>query len=472
MAYSFKLPYGLRKEGDEEMLLHISEIQPHESGLRCNCVCPSCGERLQAKLPKTKEDFTPRFAHHNADTCDYATETAIHIKAKEIIEKAKHMIIPSVIADYRGLTKEVSPERKVNFDRVVLERRVQDIIPDILAYKEDRPLIIEIKITHGIDDIKLEKIENLGISTIEIDLSDMDTNFDPDFLYNEIILSTENKYWVYNTVEEREKVNLKEEYLKILKKQQEEERKAEEKRKWIEKRNEERREGKVERIKQLLDESYQEQLKQEWSKEFYKDPIWVKAANGMSITPRNIPEHLNLEVPGEIVFGCDRRVWQAYIFYRYVNNKVKIFKEKTYPISVKRIQQNIKEDFKGRLIYDLAYTKDIEGYQNIPDLTEVIYEYLKRLEKFGYLEEHPSGHPFYAKFEILDPDSIYEMRFVPTKLPEYKSIESLIYKKDWLRCKEFIEEILVKYGKEDNMEYFTPLATLYNGITRKIDNSN
>ena len=399
MAYSFKLPYGLRKEGNEETLLHISEIQPHESGLRCNCVCPSCGERLQAKLPKTKENFTPRFAHHNADTCDYATETAIHIKAKEIIEKVKHMIIPSVIANYRGLTKEVSPERKVNFDRVVLERRVQDIIPDILAYKEDRPLIIEIKITHGIDDIKLEKIENLGISAIEIDLSDMDTNFNPDFLYNEIILSTENKYWVYNTVEEREKVNLKEEYLKILKKQKEEERKAEEKRKWIEKRNEERREGKVERIKQLLDESYQEQLKKEWSKEFYKDPIWVKAANGMNITPRNIPEHINLEVPGEIVFGCDRRVWQAYIFYRYVNNKVKIFKEKTYPISVKRIQQNIKEDFKGRLIYDLAYTKDIEGYQNIPDLTEVIYEYVKRLEKFGYLEEHPSGHPFYAKFE-------------------------------------------------------------------------
>lgn len=86
MSYASKLPYGLRKEGDSEVLLHISEILPHESGLRCNCVCPSCGERLQAKLPKTKEDFTPRFAHHNAETCDYATETALHLKAKEIIE--------------------------------------------------------------------------------------------------------------------------------------------------------------------------------------------------------------------------------------------------------------------------------------------------------------------------------------------------------------------------------------------------
>lgn len=40
----------------------------------------------KTELPKTKEDFTPRFAHHNADTFDYATETAINIKAKEIIE--------------------------------------------------------------------------------------------------------------------------------------------------------------------------------------------------------------------------------------------------------------------------------------------------------------------------------------------------------------------------------------------------
>ena len=467
MAYSFKLPYGLRKEGDVEILLHISEIDPHQSGLKCNCVCPNCGERLQAKLPKTKEDFTPRFAHHNADTCDYATETALHMKAKEIIEKAKQIVLPKVIADYNGLFKEVSPEREITFDRVVLERRVGNVIPDILAYKNDRPLMIEITITHGIDDIKFEKIEKLGISTLEIDLSDMDTNFDPEFLYNEIILSTKNKYWVYNLVEEKEKEKLEEEYLKLLEQEKEDQRKAEEKKKRLEKLNEEKRKGKAERVAQLLDPNHQNKLKQEWGKEFYKDPIWIKAAKGMNILASNIPEYINVEIPGEIVFGCDRRVWQAYIFYRYINKKVKLFRENTFPISVKRIQENVKEDFKGRLIYDLLYLKDLDGYKNVPDLTQVIYDYLKRLEGFGYLEEEPSGHIFYAKFIILDPDSVYEMRFVPTSMPEYKRLEDLMKKNDWIECRKLIQELLIEYNQSNQMEYFSALVNLFDSLVSR-----
>lgn len=230
--------------------------------MRCNCVCPNCGERLQAKLPKTKEDFTPRFAHHNADTCDYATETALHMKAKEIIEREKRMIIPSVVAYYNNLSKEVSPEREVSFDRVVLESRVGNVIPDILTYKEERPLMIEITITHGIDDEKFEKIEKLGISTLEVDLSDMDTNVDPEFLRNQIIDSLDSKFWVYNAVVEKEKESLKDEYLQILKKEEEAQKKAEKKRKRLEKFHEEQRRGKAERIEKLLDSNYQEELRQ------------------------------------------------------------------------------------------------------------------------------------------------------------------------------------------------------------------
>lgn len=464
LAYSFKLPYGLRKEGNKETLIHISEINPLESGLKCNCVCPSCGERLQAKLPKTKEDFTPRFAHHNSDTCAYATETAIHMKAKEIIENAKHIMLPRVVADYKGLFKEVSSERVVEFDRIVLEKRVEDIIPDILAYKDEHALMIEITITHGIDDEKLKKIERIGISTIEIVLSDMDTNFDPDFLYKEIIHNTKNKYWVYNTLEIKERETLKEQYLVIQRNKQEEERRAEEMRKWIKKQNEVRREGKAERINQLLDLNNQVQLKQRWSKEFYKDPIWLNAAKGMSVTPRNIPEYINVEVPGEIVFGCDRRVWQAYIFYRYVYNKVNLFRENTYPTTIKRIIKNIKEDFRRRLIWDLVYLKDVNGYNDVPDLTKVIYDYLKKLEGFGYLTEEPAGNIFYSKFIILDPKSVYEMRFIPTSMPEYKKIESMMKNCEWQKCRDLIIELLIKYEQCNQQDYYNALAYLFDSI--------
>ena len=79
MSYSYKLPYGLRKLDDKEFLVHISEIKPHESGLKCNCVCPSCGERLQAKLPKTREDYTPRFAHNNSDPRDSSNDQHLQL---------------------------------------------------------------------------------------------------------------------------------------------------------------------------------------------------------------------------------------------------------------------------------------------------------------------------------------------------------------------------------------------------------
>ena len=464
MTYTFKLPYGLRKEGKVERLLHISEILPHESGLRCNCVCPNCGERLQAKLPKTKEDFTPRFAHHNADSCDYATETALHMKAKEIIEKEKRIVIPSVVAFYNNLSKEVSPKRVVSFDRVVLERRVGNVIPDILAYKEDRPLMIEITITHGIDDEKFERIKNLRISTLEINLSDMDTAFDPEFLKNQIIDGTDNKYWVFNTVEEKEKERLKEKYLQILEREEEAQKKEEEKRKRFEKFREEKRKGKTDRIEKVLNSNYQEELRQTWEKALLSDPIWIKASKGMNISAQTVPEYINVEIPGEIVFGCDRRVWQAYIFYRYVNNKVKLFRDKTYPISVKRIQQNVKEEFKGRLNYDLVYMKDVAGYDDVPDLTQVIYDYLKKLEVYGYLLELEAGHIFYSRFIVLDPDSVYEMRFVPTSMPEYKKIESLMKNLEWDGCKELIKELLLKYSQKDYPEYFDALAYLFDCV--------
>jgi Holliday junction resolvase len=60
----------------------------------------------------------------------------------------------------------------------LLEKRIENLRPDLYAFKGKTPLIIEIKYSHGIDRVKMEKIKKLGISTLEIDLSDMDINFE------------------------------------------------------------------------------------------------------------------------------------------------------------------------------------------------------------------------------------------------------------------------------------------------------
>lgn len=456
-SYTLKLPYGLR----EEKLIHISEILPHESGLNCNCVCPHCGMVLQAKLPRTKEDFTARFAHHNADTCQYATETAIHMKAKEIIDAAKYIVLPEVTAFYNGIQKLVCKETEITFDRVELEYRIDNIIPDVVAYKDDRPLLIEIKITHGIDDIKLEKIKALGISAIEIDLSDMDTNFNPDILYQEVITKTDRKMWVYNVIEERAVEKLRREFEE---KQEKERRKKEA----LQKAEEEKRINRIQKVKQLTDNKYQQEIRRKWANEFYNNLIWKKHAGWMNISKDTIPVYLNLEIPGDFVFGCDRRVWQTFIFQNFIHEKVKRFKDNTYPISVKRILETVKKEFKSSLIYDLVYLKDIEEeLRDVPDLTNVVYSYLKRVEEFGYLSEIPAGHIYHSRFIILDPNSVYEVRMVPSNIPEYDTIVDYLERRDWTGCKKYLTKLLIKYSQLNHYEFSNALGSLFNTIAEK-----
>ena len=465
--YVVKLPYGLRQEGGSERLVHISEIIPSESGLRCRCVCPSCGVRLQAKLPKTRKDFTPRFAHHRGDECEYAVETALHLKAKEIIEEEKQLHLPSVIASYEHLTKEVTKARMVTFDYVILEHRVDDIRPDILAYKHQRPLMIEVKVTHGIDKVKYAKIVKLDISTLEIDLSSVESTFDPDWLRNQIIHATDNKQWVYNTLAEKERAVLKQTYQQQLQEEALAEQKAEEQKQRLEKINAAKRQEKAKRIEALLDPAYQATLRQTWAKTFEADPLWKIASNGMNLSSRKIPEYLNIPIPGEIVFGCDRRVWQSYLFYRHIYNKIALFKDQTYPVSVKYIQKKVKTEFKDRLLFDLVYTKDIPDYRGVPDLTQVIYHYLKKVEEYGYLRERESGHPYYAKFTIQDLSGASQMRTIPSSLPEYAQLASFIRQAQWEDCIEFIQDLLVQYQQSGQIDYFDRLIPLFNWVVER-----
>jgi hypothetical protein len=83
------------------------------------------------------------------------------------------------------------------------ESRTGSITPDILAYSHGLPLIIEIRVTHEVDEIKLSKIRHLGISAIEIDLSSISRNFPPEALTDAIINSTKNKKWLFNAKAEK-----------------------------------------------------------------------------------------------------------------------------------------------------------------------------------------------------------------------------------------------------------------------------
>ena len=188
--------FALDEDGEVK---HIDEVA---RGEKCKCI--ACGERLIAK----KGDRRLRihhFAHAPGVDCEYGYESSLHLAAKSILEKVDKFIIPSIYVHFPLSNKEpilVQEETKIEISKVILEKRLSNVIPDIVICSGDKELFVEIFVTHRVDDEKLQKIKKEKISTIEIDLSDVDRSISLDELKSVLVTETDKKTWVYNAKEE------------------------------------------------------------------------------------------------------------------------------------------------------------------------------------------------------------------------------------------------------------------------------
>ncbi len=185
-----KLPFGLR----DGALMHISDV---DSGLKCGCICPACGCQLMAKKGTEK---THHFAHHNAPECTHSLESALHLYAKQIIERRRVLVIPAYCKhiDGHGWSK-LSDEKTIKIDKVYLEKKLGDFIPDVIVETKGHRLLIEIAVTHFIDETKFYSILSADISTIEIDLSPLRKNgFNKDAIKAAVVDGLMGKRWIYN----------------------------------------------------------------------------------------------------------------------------------------------------------------------------------------------------------------------------------------------------------------------------------
>jgi len=185
-----KLPFGLR----DGVLVHISDVA---SGLKCACICPACNCQLMAKKGTEK---THHFAHHNAPECKHALESALHLYAKQIIEKRRSLLIPAYCThiDGYGLSK-LSDERIIEIDKVYLEKKLADFVPDVIVETKGHRLLIEIAVTHFIDENKFYSILSADLSTIEIDLSSLHKEgFNPGAIEAAVVDGLMGKRWIHN----------------------------------------------------------------------------------------------------------------------------------------------------------------------------------------------------------------------------------------------------------------------------------
>ena len=188
---TLKLPFALK----DDKIVTIKEV---ERGKKCNCKCPSCGVSLIAKQgAKTVHHF----AHFNGSQCKYAVETALHLMAKEILFEEKKIMLPPVRVrvSRHAAELEIFKKQIVEFDKVTLENKIDNIVPDIIIKKEGETLLVEIAVTHFIDDQKKKKIEEMNYSTLEIDLSNFKGQFDKSMLRKILIEEDKQKKWIHNT---------------------------------------------------------------------------------------------------------------------------------------------------------------------------------------------------------------------------------------------------------------------------------
>ncbi|MGG7177187.1 hypothetical protein ACQPU1_06335 [Clostridium paraputrificum] len=193
----------------DNKIIHIDEITPNENGLKCNCICPFCGEKLKASTLGTHNK--KYFSHKGNSNCINNLETAMHKFAKEVIEKEKKIKIPKIMYSKNSKEFEIVKEQVIDFDKIELEKYLSDFDfkSDVIIYKNDIPLVIEVAVTHKVDEEKKNKIIKSNISTIEI-YFDKDEIFQlsKEELENKIINDTENKIWIFNRVEESKKKNI------------------------------------------------------------------------------------------------------------------------------------------------------------------------------------------------------------------------------------------------------------------------
>ena len=400
---SVKLQYGL-KSG---RIISIWDIRDKDRGLKCGCVCPGCGMPLQAKLGSGK--IQRHFSHNNAN-CNIANaqQTALHLLAKEIIECEKIVKFPPIIVPFEQtnlykidphylwtddcdsstipMKMEYKKATAVRFDSVTLEKRVSSIVPDVIAFKGEKKCIIEIAVTHFIDENKERKIRELKLPVLEVDVSSLTgKNLNREVLRDIIVNQIENKKWIYNPLLEKAIIWAESQYETKIGKTAEEIKKRviqyERQELQKEKRIERRTAGREALKNAFIPENYVAITKALQNDKAYRalyQKLWLHKKSEVP------PFYLNIPISGEFIFHCDRRIWQTLIFYKFVYNRKK---NDAAPITIsleKVIKWVLKYQKEFSINWEYSYKTKIGGTtRHLP--RDVVYGYLLYLEELGFI---------------------------------------------------------------------------------------
>lgn len=336
------------------------------------------------------------FAHEGDSDCKGALETALHLAAKEILSRELRMILPPVVEsakvkDIAGIYHEairMLRAKSVVFDSISQEVNLGKIVPDLLAIVGDKTLLIEIAVTHFASEEKLAFLNEMGLASVEVDLSGMPNGWSWEALTTAIVEQPSNKKWLFNprSVELQSLANQDAATFAATDDKAEAVRKTH-----IQESKEQQRAAipgflpAIERLAQFISTDNLAVERARMDVEGPNIAAWKSASSLLGICWEEPPVYLNIEVAGEAGFTVDRRVWQASLFAMFVRNSA--LKEFTGgSVATWGIQT-----FGRRHEFDILQKREYNHLLNpdeqwsLPFASRAVSGYLRALESFGFI---------------------------------------------------------------------------------------
>jgi hypothetical protein len=283
-------------------------------------------------------------------------EESLYITLPELVieEQVSGSVFGQMLTKKGSAT--VCEQQTVNIEKVKLENHLKPIIPDVIAYINGVPILLEIAVTHFVNKDKQRKINNLGIFCIEIDLSNVARDIDLETIRSIVVDSVTEKKWIFHNTAEKIRTELKSRLTSELQSELEQIVQAEQECKLQEQQeNLRQRRRNAREIRRLSQKGIQVDL---------------------GIPLNELPDFLDHPITGEAIFACQRRVWQAGLFSEFIFKKIQKYKE-PYPISVERIFGWCEK----YIPINLSAPENANRYT-------VIEEFLEHLEHKGFIEKY------------------------------------------------------------------------------------
>lgn len=147
MSKDYKVPFAFDSNGN------CYDITSAKKGVSYIC---NCGSELRLR---GGDIISNHFYHVDGSYC--SNESAIHKAYKYVLLKEKRIKLPF----------EINGKKELVFDKVDLEKKIGDFIPDAIGYIENEMYLIEFAKTSFIKEIKAKKIEEANLFCLEVNIS-------------------------------------------------------------------------------------------------------------------------------------------------------------------------------------------------------------------------------------------------------------------------------------------------------------